>query len=144
MRAVAADAHERHRACLVIDGQTERVAEPAQRLLQIMIANADVVYPAAIEQRYIAHRMGGMLLAYVSHSASILTRCLFGESRCMTGAPFDDVDPKREDTLGAQPQPRRAFLKRDAVRREPGLLHRAGRRIAIVGGGSARGSIQTR
>src|SRR5713226_6176997 len=50
-----------------------------------MIANADVVDPAAIEQRYIAHRMGGMLLAYSSHSASILTRCLFGESRCMTG-----------------------------------------------------------
>jgi hypothetical protein len=57
----------------VIDGQTERIAEPAHRLLQIMIANADVVDPAAIEQRYIGHRMGGILLAYISHSASILT-----------------------------------------------------------------------
>src|SRR6266436_8075153 len=90
MRAVAADAHERHRACLVIDGQTERVAEPAHRLLQIMIANADVVDPAAIEQRYVAPRMDGMLLAYISHSASSLTRCLFGESRCMTGLPPND------------------------------------------------------
>src|SRR5882724_1439385 len=58
-----------------------------------------------------------------SHSA------LFG----FITAPYDDMDPKREDTLGAQPQPRRGTLKRDAVRRKPGLLHRPGRRIAIVG-----------
>jgi len=48
-------------------------------------------------------------------------------------APFDDMDPKREDILGAQPQPRPGILKRDAVRRKPGFLHRLGRRIAIVG-----------
>src|ERR1043166_7501283 len=50
-----------------------------------MIANADVVDPAAIEQRHIAHRVGGMLVRHISHSASILTRCLLlcTRGRCM-------------------------------------------------------------
>src|SRR6267143_534195 len=96
MRAVAADAYQRHRACLVIDGQTKRVSEPGHGLLQIMIANADVVDPAAIEQRYIAHRMGGMLLAYISHSASILTRaCLAKALHAGSALPNDDAVQRR-------------------------------------------------
>src|SRR2546430_11877110 len=40
-----------------------------------------------------------------SHSA------LFG----FIPASFDDMDPKRENSLGAQPQPRRGILKRPAI-----------------------------
>src|SRR5216117_4434048 len=60
-----------------------------------MIANADVVDPAAIEQRNIAHRVGGTPFAYISHSASILTGCWFGERRCMTG--LRQLTPSRCD-----------------------------------------------